>query len=318
LTPSPGEVAAKRSLDLMRFLEFVSANDISTPFANTEYVPGDAFTWNYSGSTALISPRFDITPAAAAVWQEVYTRWYSTPYPHLEPWKLQGYANKPVWWDEEYLDATGSRRWNYDHSTTTGMWENIRVGNVPAGRFYPDGQVSTGDFLIDGQSLPTYAYFSVNISDATIVGGYAPDALLPPYYDNSAIALSQPTDTSRCTQYPSESAAPDADYAFGDVGPVEWMWNVSARHVYDQALVAFQLQPMRFMHEAFGSTYTTLKHLQVETTLKQVHSHQDVLFHGDVYEGSRVYSARGLNQWYVNFNRFSGFDTNGEFRQLWA
>lgn len=311
---------ATRFNDLMqqRFTSYLAAYGITGPYVNNEYLPANAFTWNYVSSTPIAPPRTDITPDAAACWQQLYTNWYGTPYPHLEPWKLQGYHDKPTWWDAQYASTTGARRWNYTHSTTTGMWSNIMNGIVPAGLTYPDGSVSTGNPVVDLQSLPTYDYVSVNISDSAIPGGYAPDALLPPYYDNASISVTLPTVRSLFTSYGSEVVAPDADFTYGDNGPYEWAWKVSVMYNYDLPVVAFMMQPMRFMHAAFGPQYIDVAGLQVETLFKQVYSHSDVLFHGDIYNTNNVYSARGLNQWYVNFNRVAGFDTNGEFRQLWA
>mgnify|MGYP005834838259 CR=1 FL=1 len=305
-----------------RFDTFVSNNDITAPLVNVEYTASDAFTWNYVGSVFGVNtfprlingvetpanPEYDVSS-----WQELYTRVYGTPYPHLEPWKLQGYNNKPTWWDEEYADITGSRRWKYTHSTTTGMWENIRTGNVPAGRSYPDGTISTGDVMADGMdtTMPTYRYFSVNIGD-TPIGSFAPDAVLPPYYSTvDLVVRSLFTSTAQITN-------PSADYAFGDVGPTEWMWSTSYQQPYDLSVVAFIMQPVKFLHSAFGVLFTTVDNLQVDTLSKQVYSHKDVLFHGDIYNTNDVYKVRGINQWYVNYNRYTGFDANLEFRELWA
>lgn len=318
LTPDANEQAAYDALLRTRFNDFIVANGISTPFVNNDYNPSDAFSWNYVSSTSLIPPRLDISPASASSWEELYTRWYGTPYPHLEPWKLQGFHDKPTWWDGQYLNLGTGRRWIYTHSTTTGMWQNIRTGQVPAGQTYPDGSISTGNSIADGQTLPVYNYLSVNISDGSIPGGYLPDELLPPYYDNAATAGPLPTVRSLFNAYTSEISAPDADYAFGDGGPTEWLWSVSRQHPYDFPSIAFLMQPARFLHYAFGPQYTLVDQLQVETTFHQVYSHEDVLFHGDVFNTDQTYSVRGLNQWYVNYNRFSGIDTNGEFRELWA
>jgi hypothetical protein len=318
LTPDAGEQAAYDKLQRVQFNKFIVDNGISSPFTNNEYTPSNAFTWNYVASVPLTPPRLDITPSGASSWQELYTRWYGTPYPHLEPWKLQGFGDKPAWWDEEYVDTTGARRWVYDHNTLTGMWENIRTGQVPAGQTYPNGAVSTGNAFVDGQTLPLYNYMSVNISNSTVPGGFGPDELLPPYYDNATVAGPLPTVRSLFTAFTSEIVAPDADYAFGDVGPAEWQWLVSKQRPYDFPTIAFLMQPARFLHSAFGTQYTLVDLLQVETTFNQVYSHEDALFHGDVFNTDQTYLVRGLNQWYVNFNRFSGFDTNGEFRQLWA
>ena len=54
-----------------------------------------------------------------AYWKTLYNDFYGTPYPNIEPWILQGYDTKPIWWDTEYLNDDeqkwGNRRWKYAH-----------------------------------------------------------------------------------------------------------------------------------------------------------------------------------------------------------
>lgn len=311
LTPDVYEQAAYDAEYEKRFYAFVAERNITAPLVNVDYVATNAFTWNYSTSTITTDPRTDIAPDMAACWQELYTRWYGTPYPHLEPWKLQGYHDKPTWWDDEYLDTTGTRRWIYDHGTTTGMWENIRIGAIPVGRELPDGTGngtgSAGDVSV------TYNYFSVNIGDTATVDGYAVDGLLPPYYATSDIII-----RSLFTSFATEIVAPEADYIFGLGGPIEWQWKVSSEYVYDLPIIAFIMQPMKFLHSSFGINFIEVDNLQIDPITCQVYSHENVMFHGDVYNTNQTYLTNGLNQWYVNYNRFSGYDTNGEFRALWA
>lgn len=303
-----------------RFMRYASTKFIKTPFINTAYSLTDVYTWNYAQCIVDVPPRIGVNVADRACWQALYEAWYGTAYPHLEPWKLQGYTEKPKWWDNEYLDTTGSRVWKYDHTTKTGMWENIRTGVVPAGYLYPNSIVySTGDALVDNITMPMYNYMSVNISNGTITGGYAPDAMLPPYYDNTSIVVScGDTVRSLYTVFSSQIIAPSADYAFGMQGPYEWEWLHSADHVYDIAVIAFLLQPVKFLHQMFGVDYVSVGGLHIDVTTKKVYSHTDALFHGDVYNTDQRYTASGLNQWYVNFNRYSGFDTNARFRNAWT
>lgn len=331
LTPDVGEQAVYDEKQKQQFYSFVENNKIVFPFENLQYNAQDAFTWNYINSTITTPPTTFVSPLIAASWQELYTRWYGTPYPHLEPWKLQGYHDKPLWWDDEYLDLTGNRRWIYNHATLTGMWQNIRVGIVPAGRTYPDGSLSTGNPVADNQVLPTYIYFSVNISDDCLTSSgattpcgstsavYSPDDLLPPYF---ALTTLGPNATptyvrSLFTSFSGEIVAPGSNFVYGEGGPTEWLWSVSSEYVYDKMIVAFKMQPVRFMHYAFGLNFTRVNNLQIEQQLCQVYSHEDALFHGDVFQNA-LFTARGLNQWYVNNNRFSGYDTNGDFRNYWV
>ena len=277
-----------------RFDDYVASRDIVAPLVNVEYNASDAFTWNYTQSVIDSGdmPRFVSavetpvnTPYAAGCWQALYTNIYGTPYPHLEPWVLQGFTDKPTWWDSEYADITGTRRWK------ASMWTDILAGSTPYGN--------------PGGIVPTYTYVSVNITT---------DALLPPYSSTMIMAPNR----SLFTDYNSQIADPSADYEFGDVGPTEWSWTVSAQYPYDPAVIAFLMQPAKFLHASFGPTYTQIDGLQVDMLSKRVYSHEGALFHGDVYNDTEQYSVNGLNQWYVNYNRYTGFDTNTEFREQWV
>ena len=130
--------------------------------------------------------------------------------------------------------------------------------------------------------------------------------------------MTMPSVRSLFTSFSGQIASPNADYTFGDGGPVEWAWSTSIQHVYDQSVIAFLMDPVKFLHASFGPTYTEVDGLQVETTFNKVYTHTGVLFHGDLYNTNQTYEVRGLNQWYVNFNRYTGYDTNMHFRQEWA
>lgn len=318
LTPTAAEVQEYNRLYQERFSSFVTTTNIVNPLINSKYVATNAFTWNYVNSDVVDAPSTHSNTESAGCWQQLYTNLYNTPYPHLEPWCLQGFESKPLWWDAEYRDTTGNRRWRYNHATGIGMWENIRIGRIPSGYAYPSGKISTGNALVDHEVVPMYTYFSVNISDGAIAGGYQPDDVLPPYYDNSTIATTLPTVRSVFRSFSGEITSPESDYAFGEGGPIEWKWKTSVQHVYDQLIIAFQMQPVRFMHAAFGPQYIDVDNLQVETTFGKVYSHNTALFHGDLYNTNLSYSVRGLNQWYVNFNRYTGYDTNTQFRNEWV
>lgn len=308
LTPNPSEQAFYDQYNEEQFFAFIARRRIRAPFENFNYTPSDAFTWNYVYSSVTTPPTFSITPGLAASWQQLYTLWYGTPYPHLEPWSLQGFIDKPDWWDAFYLDATETYHWRRDG--IHDMWANIRVGIIPTVGTTPTGVPGTG---LPGQITLVYNYVSVNTGTVVIAGNYAPDDVLPPYYSTSS-----PTIRSFFTSLSTEIVAPGANYAYGDGGPTEWQWLVSGEHVYDPLVVAFRMQPVRFMHYAWGIDFIRVNNLQLDPTFCQVYNHEDALFHGDIYDNNIKFLVRGMNQWYVNYNRYVGYDTNKEFRVLWT
>jgi hypothetical protein len=294
-----------------QFLVYTEAEQIITPLANTNYVSTNPWTWNYAASTVTVPPRsYTTTPSMAGCWQSLYTNWYGTPYPHREPWKLQGYTSKPSWWDAVYAGGSGVRVWQQQ------MWTNVFAGTIPAGYAYPNGNISTGNATTDGQSIPTYQYVSVNVADVAVLG-YQPDDLLPPYVDVSSIVTTYPEVRSLMYLFASEIVAPQNDFTFGIGGPVEWQWMVSANYIYGLLTTNFLMQPVRFFHETFGNQYVEVDQLQVDINTGLVVNHTETAFHGEIYDTNKLYSIAGLNQWYIDYIRSTSQDAGRQFNTMW-
>jgi hypothetical protein len=249
---TPADVDTHNSLLLTQFLKHAKLKGASdVEFVNNKYQLSDPNTWNYNHSTPTIPPYVTATNMKTGYWKSLYEKWYNTPYPHLEPWKLQGYSDMPDWWMSEYYDTTRARSWIQSHSTNVGMWTNIRGGVVPVGRTYPDGSVSTGNSLVDGQSIQSYQYVSVNISDVTI-GQFRPDALLPPYFNTSSLSPADALIVRSVFSDYSEITSPNSDYVFLDNGPMEWDWRHSESFVYDTLIALYLMQPIRVLFNGWG------------------------------------------------------------------
>ncbi len=296
LTDNSDDLYTYNKLYQEQFDDYVVKNNVTLPLINTQYIANDPWTYNYMSSIVDFPPSIGNFEMASH-WEALYKNWYGTSYPNLEPWILQGYTIKPDWWDEEYLETNGTRRWKYDYTTNTGMWNNIITGNV-LGHTPP----------ISG--IKTYTYFSVNIDNVSI-NGIEPDGLFPPYYNTTNI-----NNRSLISTY-SNVVAPEADYYFGSKGPTEWNWLISLTHAYDNMIIAFKMQPIKFFHYAFGLKYVNVGLLNVERTFERVFNHNMTLFHGDVYDTNNIFITNGLNQWYVNFNRYTSIDTNMRFISMW-
>lgn len=218
----------------------------------------------------------------------------------------------------------------------TGMWEYIRTGTIPAGKTYPNGETSvTGNPTTDRTThnvqvtdLPTYNYFSVNVGSVPVSsdGGtttYQPDQVLPPYWDYRVLYGSAPQypDSlirSLYTDFNTEIVAPSTDFAFGDAGPIEWEWRVSSQYLYDQLTIAFRLDPVRFVTHTFGKKFLIVDGLQIDSDTKTTFSHTRTNFHGEIVD-DKLYQVNGTNQWYINYNRYVGFDASySDFRTMWT
>lgn len=257
---------------------------------------------------------------SAGDWQALYQAFYNTPYPHLEPWKLQGFYGKPSWWDAQYADTTGTRRWK------PIMWTNIQTGVVPPGQDYPIGVTSITGIpamdrmspnLLDVPDLPVFHYFSVNVSNAAITGldgiTYNPDDVYPPFWAGPFTM----TNRSLFTDI-NEIISASADFIFGKPGPTEWQWISSSQYLYDQLEIGFRMDPVRFVSHTFGKKFLIVDDLQIDSDTNNTFSHTRTSFHGDIVN-DKEYTIEGLNQWYVDYNRYLDIDTSySDFRVLWT
>jgi len=295
-----------------------------------------------TSSTTVITVKEDVTSTAtgilykgvfpstnntgaesSAYWKGLYLRFYGTPYPNQEPWILQGYNSKPAWWDEEYLNYEpsiyGNRKWRHIEDSDEGMWKNIRLGIVPSGKDLPNGDTSDGS----SGSVVKYSYFSVNITDAPIsddgVVFYNPDDLLPPYFDHSAVESLDLISTTRSLfdNFSLHVISPNADYTFGQNSIYEYDWRVSSQYLYSTLIQIYLENPIKFLLNTFGGEYLSMGGLSIDKTTKNVPSNKSVTFHGSILD-NELTKVRGLNQWYINYNRYTGIDTNfSNFHKLW-
>lgn len=320
VVPDSNYAALMRS----RFERFARLRNISDPYAS-QYSASDPFTWNYTGATIETYPQL-VSPSARGSWQGLYENYYGTSIPHLEPWKLQGYVTKPEWWDIEYPAEPG-RRWS------SAMWFNIVYGIIPPGRVGPNGTTASTEF--DNQLVAGYAYVPVNTESTTltvndpVVGPpqvYGPDDLLPPYVDMTenepffpswvrSLFAKDPATGRPATPFPNKQLA----YQYGTYGPAEVLWRQSGEYLYDELIVAWQIDPIRFTYLMQGFDSTTIGRLLIDAQRAIVQSHAVQQFHGDyVGDTTQTFVSTGINQWYVNYHRTIRQDvTNGEFRTLW-
>lgn len=377
-----------------QFNNFVREAQITSPFANNTFDPTNPFTWNYKHSTTSQEPRSGVIPSGGA-WQDVYQKTYFTPYPHMEPWALQGWTNEPTWWNATFANDNkllyGSRRWKYLHNlpiitvgsntvtlnvglvnpqnpfiqkafedfnqftiftTTTHFTYNVQSvsfvgGNTIVTTTTPiDSSITNTatiaiglwDYIVRGATPnnqmppavipPTYSYVSVNISSTqTFVDGpesYGPDDLFPPFWNVTAhsFQLTSPQDVyirSLFTDTSVEVVSENADYVFGDAGPIEWQWRDSTFYSYSLLTIAYLLQPVRTIQAIFGTVFEYIDGLPIDSSTGQVFSHENTNFHGEISTSNQLIKVNGINQWYINYLRAHGFDSSySDFRTMWT
>jgi hypothetical protein len=258
------------------------------------------FTWNYNSISPSYIPAVKV--GSPTIWdasyQGIYEKNFGTQYPHLLPWKLQGYYNKPTWWDSQYKDTSGLRRW------TNSMWNNIKNGIIPVGALLPDN-ITVGTGLVESPTqAPVYNFMCVDTST---------DTLLAPYVQGNTNTFLN--SVSIINQYIPSFSDP---FSFGQQGVTEYTWRNSSYFLYGLLHIAFRMQPVRFLHDVFGPTFINVAGLQIDNRTKKVYSHKDAIFHGDLNSADQNIVLNGLNQWYVNFIRFNNLDINtSDFKEKW-
>ena len=319
------------------FMEYAVKRQIVYPYASV-YVQNNPFTWNYKGvdsnqrddSDRLIniwSPFEDARDVKwSGTWAGVYKNVFGTYYPHLEPWVLQGYASKPTWWDAEYADTTGTRRWK------DSMWTNVVANRVNAIYDAPTEHTIELDSItgtLYRVMVKKFNYVPVNtqrpISSKSGAVLYNVDDLFPLYdsrileQDNIDIANESSIGKPMIRRPEAvNSVNLKSAYSFGDDSPIELQWKKSTQYRYDLLKIAFLMQPMRFLHYTWGNEYVNVNGLQVNVETDKVFAHHDTIFHGDVIDG-KTYKSIGINQWYVNYIRSSGIDFKvSNVRELWT
>lgn len=287
-----------------QFEKYVAEKGIVDVYGEkNQFVQNDAFTWNYINFEPSYLPNHDIVYSSASNWKTLYKNVFNTSYPHLEPWKIQGYSNKPDWWDNHYLTSGV-----YDEE----MWDNIIDGIVPNGMMLPSGDTANGT----GGEVIQYNYLPV-VTIANTTDGYVYGDLLPPYWNSSNnLGLT----TIRSLFDPNlgdEIVSPNIDTIFGQSGYAESNWKEDISYLYDLMVVSFKLDPMYFVSLLFGYDKFRVNCLKIDKHSYNVQPGNSAVFNGDEYEGN-TFKSSGLNQWYINHIRYNGYDySTTEFDKIW-
>lgn len=287
-----------------QFDKFAASSGLIAPLSNKDrYSTNNPFTWNYYFSVPSSLPtNKPYADVRAGDWRKLYQNIFGTPYPHLEPWKVQGYMDKPNWWDDLY--KTGG---TYD----SVMWDNIKNGIVPSGYPLPQGQVSDGTSV-----LQTYDYLPV-VTILQTADGYSYGDLLPPYWNsinnNGVLSIRSIFDPNAGDQIVS----PNLDFTFVEFGDMEYVWSSAIDYAYDMLICAFKLDPMNLISSIFGYKKYKIGCVEMHEHSRNIQSTSPTIFHGDEYEGS-IFNCLGINQWYVSFNRYQDYDaSNSAFDAIW-
>jgi hypothetical protein len=167
------------------FLKWASTGQVKYN-ANNTFENNNPWTWNYKylkDFTGELVPGF---------WRGIYTYFYDTDKPHVAPWEMLGFSEKPVWWEQNYGPApyTGANK---------VLWDDLEQG-----------------FIADGERFGVDTRFArPGLSKVIPVDEYgmlkSPEKVLLSTFDATRL---------------------NNGWAIGDVGPAEAAWRRSSHYPY--------------------------------------------------------------------------------------
>lgn len=245
---------------------------------------GDEWTWNYS---SLIGPTGEPLPG---YWRGIFDQYYGTQTPHLTPWEMLGFAHRPDWWvtapaDGDTFVGYGPGPWPSNHP----MWQDLEAGIIRRGpRAGADER-----FARPGLSshIPVDGMGALKATPLQCIGYVGP---LP--------TLDQAS----------------AEWAYGDLAPVEYAWRTSEAYPFAVAELLFITRPATYGEKMWNPEnflVTPANDQQIvslrDGILKRVgNSIQTV--HGEVRNGQVVLNT-GYQVWVSSRLKMLGLDVGREF-----
>jgi hypothetical protein len=88
---------------------------------NTITTSDNSLTWNYQGGFSNL-----VNKPVSGYWRSVLKYFYDTDRPHICPWEMLGFSEKPTWWEEEYGPAPYT-------SGNELLWDDLTTGTIRQG-----------------------------------------------------------------------------------------------------------------------------------------------------------------------------------------
>ena len=193
------------------FERWSTTNQIDV-FKNTTYSPTDPFTWNYGSCVDK-----DNQPLPGN-WRGIYMHFYDTTSPHLSPWEMVGFTQKPDWWDSEYGAAPYT-------SGNTKMWSDLRDGRIP-----------------QGSRKGTWSEWARNGLLSCIPVDEFGELLTPVL--------------AGVIQTPPSNVQAKNDWKFGDRSPIENVWLTTVDSDFVMAQITYLAKPAQFIEYLWDTTRT--------------------------------------------------------------
>ena len=167
-----------------------------------QFDANDPFTYNYGRFTN----RVDGNMMPASSWRGLYRYYYDTDAPHLRPWEMLGFNEKPSWWESTYGPAPYT-------SGNTVLWNDLEAGRI----FYGD---------------------RIGIDDRFVRPGLS--NIIP--VDENGELLSP----LACLSKDMNELDVSGFFKFGDGGPVETSWKNSSEYPFVVQIAIALMKPAEY------------------------------------------------------------------------
>jgi len=217
-----------------------SKNNVSINDARN-YDQNNPFTWNYSAFSSKVDGSL-----LQGSWRSIYRYHYDTETPHLTPWEMLGFSQKPDWWENLYGPAPYT-------SGNKILWDDLEAGKIY--------QSATGTYNVNADFVRT------GLADIIPVDEYG--------------NLKSPLD---CLVKEYNSLQSGNNFVFGDLSPAETAWRRSSEYPYALIILASLAQPGKFLDLCYDIDSTLLKNGQYVSAVDNTrHKFTDHKVHNSNY-----------------------------------
>lgn len=247
------------------FLKWIS--DTSLDFIENKYFdPQNSFTYTYSNMTDPSQ-----TKTLPGWWRGIYRWAYDTDRPHLCPWEMLGFSEKPEWWESEYGAAPYT-------SNNLILWEDIENGLIRKG---------------NNQGLHLR---------------YARPGLLKHIPVDADGKLKSPLDSNFAQDF--SLVKNDGDFKIGDLTPIEHSWYISSEYPFAKIIAAVLLRPFEVITTAISGPNVKINKIgQLVSTSNNKFLQKDNLYKEDDISLA-YYIASYLRERNLNLSTFTDIFNN--------
>lgn len=245
------------------FMSWVGANRLDY-LTNNAWSINNVFTWNYRGQYDVINQ--EELPGS---WRACYEYFYDTQTPHLTPWQMLGFGEKPTWWEDTYGPApyTGGNK---------VLWEDLSNGYIAHGNRAGYDNRFTRPGLME----------IIPVDDR--------GELLPP----SILLKGSTTDFIGNRQWSA-----------GSIGPVENAWRQSSEYPFALQIATALMAPGKYFglnanKQTFKMNVALGQYTNATTNQRLVQ--RDLMINGALNESNNVQRAAGYLNWIGEYLRQFG------------